>query len=169
MDACEGCGFDFDEITVDDIAPRTQQGVADLVAMLDAGGDVVTQRPSPERWSTLEYVAHVRDVMITIRDRLVVGLVEDEPGFTPMYREQRVDLGLYRADTAADLAPELEAAASMLLRLFSRIDPTSLDRPVQYGFPEPARRTLAWMGKQAVHEIEHHGDDVRQNARLLIG
>jgi DNA-binding helix-hairpin-helix protein with protein kinase domain len=34
---------------------------------------------------------------------------------------------------------------------------------VQYGFPEPAPRTLLWMGLQAIHEAEHHYGDVREN------
>lgn len=47
-----------------------------------------TRRPSPDRWSANEYAAHVRDVLLTIRDRLVIGLVEDNPRFKPVYRDE---------------------------------------------------------------------------------
>ena len=48
----------------------------------------------------LEYGAHVRDVLLVLRDRFVVGVVADNPGFTPMYRDERVDLGMYGGEDA---------------------------------------------------------------------
>ena len=39
---------------------------------------------------------------------------------------------------------------------------------MQYGFPDPVTRTLGWMGKQAVHEIEHHLADMEENL-LAVG
>ena len=138
---------------------------AAIAAVLRADVANAHRRPTEDRWSSLEYAAHVRDVMLTIRDRLVIGLVEDHPGFKPLYRDTRVDLGLYRTDTVDALLPELDAGAAMFLRLFAEIDDVALDRPVQYGFPEPATRTLDWMGKQVVHEIEHHLRDIEENAR----
>jgi hypothetical protein len=111
----------------------------------------------------------VRDVLITLRDRLVVGLVEDVPSFTPMYRDERVDLGLYGSDTVNAVADELRAATAMFIRLFDAIDPQQPTRGVQYGFPNPAQRSLLWMGQQAVHEVEHHGSDIAEDLRLVGG
>ena len=115
----------------------------------------------------LEYGAHVRDVLLTIRDRLVIGLVEDNPGFKSLWRDERVNLGLYRTDTPAAVVQELEAATAMFLRLFAEIDPASLGRVVQYGFPDSTTRTLEWMGQQAVHEVEHHLGDIQENLAQL--
>jgi hypothetical protein len=84
-----------------------------------------------------------------------------------MYSAERVTLGLYAGDTVAAVAPEVVAAAAMLARLFDAIDPSALERPVQYGFPDPERRTLLWMGRQAVHECEHHLGDMRANVSRL--
>ena len=117
----------------------------------------------------IEYGAHVRDVFLTIRDRLVIGLVEHDPTFKPLYRNERIKLALYRADTPSAVAAELDAAAAMLVRLFDAIDPGSLSRSVQYGFPDPESRTLLWMGLQAIHEAEHHLGDVRDNLRQVAG
>jgi len=103
---------------------------------------------------------------MTLRDRLVVGLVEDVPSFTPMYREERVALGLYRSDTVGAVIDELRAATAMFIRLFDAIDPAQLTREVLYGYPAPARRSLLWMGQQAVHEVEHHGNDIAENLGL---
>ena len=169
MERCDECGFDYDATARTEVGARVRAAAAATAALLTDAADLAAQRPGPERWSGLEYAAHVRDVLITIRDRLVIGLVEDDPGFKPMYRDQRVSLGLYGGDTADAVAPEVVAAAAMLARLFDAIDPDALARPVQYGFPDPEHRTLLWMGRQAVHECEHHLDDMRANVARLRG
>ena len=164
---CDECGFDYDATIPTEVGPRAGDAARAIAALLTDVADLAPKRPGPERWSGLEYAAHVRDVLITIRDRLVIGLVEDDPQFKPMYRDQRVALGLYAGDTVAAVAPEVVASASMLARLFDAIDPDALSRPVQYGFPDPERRTLLWMGRQAVHECQHHLGDMRTNVARL--
>lgn len=166
MEWCD-CGFSDASVAAAEIEYRVKSGLAAVEALLLADTERSARRPSDDRWSNVEYAAHVRDVLLTVRDRLVIGLVEDNPGFKPLYREERVELGLYRTDSVEALVPELQAAAAMFLRLFGRIDPQSLDRPVQYGYPRPSTRTLAWMGKQVVHEIEHHLRDIEDNAGTL--
>jgi hypothetical protein len=168
VDAC-ACGFSDPTVSRDEIAERTRRGVVAIEALVVAAAGQPSIRPRPQRWSTLEYTAHVRDVLLTIRDRLVVGLVEDHPAFSSLRRDERIELGLYRADTPAEVVRELRAAASMFLRLFAAIDPNVMDRTVRYGNPDPTTRTLEWMGMQAVHEIEHHLDDMAENARFLAG
>lgn len=170
METCEDCGFAWELVGADEVGPRVVRAAAAMAATLRAApaGDV-GRRPTTERWSALEYAAHARDVMVLLRDRLVVGLVEDHPSFTPGYRDERLALGLYRDDTADALAAEVEAAAAMFARLFDAIDPGSLDRTVAFGFPDPTTRTLRWMGQQVVHETEHHLGDVVDVLGLVAG
>ncbi len=168
MNICD-CGFNDDSVQRADIPDRVRLGVSSMGALLRAAPENSMERPSPNRWSMIEYAAHVRDVMLTMRDRLVIGLVEDNPSFKPLYRDQRIDLGLYRSDTSEAVVSETEAAAEMFIRLFTEIEPNLLGRPVQYGSPDPQNRTLEWMGKQVVHELEHHLDDIRENRSLLNG
>ncbi len=163
METCEDCGFAWVQVGRDEIASRSIAAAQQIANVIVANADRSRIRPTPERWSALEYAAHVRDVFLTIRDRLVIGLVEDEPGFKPLYRDQRINLGLYASDTVTDVAGELVVAANMLARLFDEIEPQLLDRIVQYGFPDPLPRTLLWMGQQAVHESEHHLADITEN------
>ena len=167
MDTCT-CGFDDRSVAIDEIDDRSSRGVAEIIAILRADPTTV-QRPAPDRWSALEYAAHVRDVLLLLRDRTVIGLVEDNPTFAPLYRDERIQLALYRADTPAGIATELDAARTMFVRLFGELDAVSLERPVRYGHPDPTTRTVGWMGKQAVHEVEHHLDDIRRNAVVLSG
>jgi hypothetical protein len=167
MEMCE-CGFVWESVPRSEITNRVRTAAVEMAKLLNSQ-DVkqARERTEPERWSNLEYGAHARDVMLTIRDRLVIGLVENNPGFKPLYKDERIDLGLYMADNAHDVAAETTAAASMFERLFDAIDPTKLDRMVQYGFPNPGPRTLLWMGQQAVHEVEHHLGDMRKNLQML--
>lgn len=125
----------------------------------------VSFRPNPARWSALEYGAHIRDVHITIRDRIVIGLVEDDPSFKSLYRDERISLGLYAQDTVASVTQELAAAAGMFGRLFDAVAADALLRSVQYGSPNPQPRTILWMGIQAVHETDHHLADIKENLK----
>lgn len=167
MDICDVCGFDFEVVGRDDVGPRVTTAVESIAALLTDEPKVCLVRPSEQRWSMLEYGAHVRDVLLTLRDRLVIGLVEDDPGFKPLYRDERIDLGLYSDDTLAAVAAELGAATSMFVRLFDAIEPELLSRSVQYGSPNPQPRTLLWMGLQAIHESEHHLTDIRENLQQV--
>ena len=164
MQYCE-CGFTDESIRAEAVPTRLSAAVGAITEALR--DDAVSRRPGDGRWSALEYAAHVRDVLITIRDRTVVGLVQDDPTFAPMYRDQRVDLGLYAGDDAASVATELASVASLFTRTFRQIEPLDLERPVRYGFPEPIHTTIGWMAKQAVHEAEHHLADIEENRRLL--
>jgi hypothetical protein len=169
VERCEHCGFAWEAVAREEISGRVDAGTADIADMLSRGAQRADERPSPQRWTATEYAAHVRDVLLTLRDRLVVGLVEELPKFTPMYRDERVSMGLYRPDTPDAVAGELRAATAMFTRLFDVIDPALLDRAVMYGVPTPVRRSLLWMGQQAVHEVEHHGADIAENLAPVGG
>jgi DinB family protein len=161
------CGFVWDEVPDDDVAQRIRAGTDMLGRLLSNNPDVARTRPTADRWSMLEYGAHVRDVLLVLRDRFVVGVVIDNPGFTPMYRDERVELGMYEGEDPMVLAAELAVATALLVRILEAVTPEQLDRTCQYGFPGPTTRTLRWMAAQAVHEVEHHGRDVEENLTLV--
>jgi DinB superfamily len=163
MERCEGCGFAWDEVAVGEIPGRLEAGTGRIGTLLAHAGDAARERPTPGRWSALEYAGHVRDVLLMLRDRLVVGLIADDPSFTPMYRDERVDRGLYDRDAIETMRDELDVACALFARFLVALPPVDLTRPVQYGFPAPTRRSLLWMAQQAVHEVEHHGDDIAEN------
>jgi hypothetical protein len=167
VESCEGCGFVWEDVADADVTPRIRSGTDMLARVLRNTPDVAKTRPTAGRWSMLEYVAHVRDVLLVLRDRFVVGVVADSPEFTPMYREERVDLGMYRADDPVTVATEIEVAAALLVRMLETLSPEQLDRTCQYGYPGPSTRTLRWMAAQAVHEVEHHSRDVEENLTLV--
>lgn len=167
METCEVCGFVWDDVPDADVGSRLRVGSDVIARLLRNTPDVAKTRPTTGRWSMLEYGAHVRDVLLVLRDRFVVGVVTDNPPFTPMYRDERVDLGMYRAEDPVAMATELKVAAALLVRMIEALSPDQLDRTVQYGYPGPSTRTLRWMAAQAVHEVEHHRSDIEENLTLV--
>jgi len=167
METCEICGFAWESVGAGEVDARILRAVADLEDVVsDVEDDDAARRPAPERWSVLEYTAHVRDVLLHVRDRMVIALAEDNPAFKPLYRDQRVDLGLYRQDTVDEVLEELRCAAALFARTFACLDEAQLGRPVQYAYPAPATRSVLWMGQQVLHEVEHHTGDVRANLEM---
>ena len=162
MERCEGCGFAWESVPASQIGARLEVGVDEIVDLLDEADEagLATTRPEPQIWSALEYAAHVRDVLLGIRDRLVTIAVEDEPESRPIYRDHRVDMGMYARDTPAVLRVELPVSAALFVRSFHAFTPDQLARTVRYGYPAPAVRTMLWACQQAVHEVEHHRSDI---------
>jgi DinB superfamily len=169
MEACAVCGFIWDDVGADEVGPRLATATAAIGAELDGAGDVAVKRPEPARWSMLEYAGHVRDVVLNLRDRIILGLVEDNPAPKRMHGDARVDLGLYAADTSDVVADELVIAADLFTRTFVALSPTQLARTIIYGWPSEATRTLLWVGAQCVHEAEHHLADVVEDRDVLGG
>jgi hypothetical protein len=78
----------------------------------------------------------VRDVLLNLRDR--------------------IELGLYAADTPAIVAEELVMAGALFARTVEALPAGYDERPIFYGRPVATTRTLLWVAAQALHECEHH-------------
>jgi hypothetical protein len=124
-------------------------------------------RPTPERWSILEYAAHTRDVLLSIRERIVLASILDGFVGTPIYREERVNLGFYRLDTPDEIADELQTASRLFVRTFEALPAGLEERVFTYSTLSPESVSILWAGAQALHESEHHLADARENERLL--
>ncbi len=135
-------------------------------------GRLLRRRPAPQIWSALEYSCHFRDVLLAQRERLYLALVEDTPRFWSIHRDERVVLARYSDDGFEEVGREVDLAASLIARAFARLDDTQWQRRCIYGYPTPAPRTVAWLGRHTVHEGRHHlrdVDDVIGAARSALG
>lgn len=165
VDSCDECGFVYD----DHVAPAVVSELASLGPRLasrlhqasgDAEGEALLRlRPAPRVWSALEYACHVRDVLIAQRERLLLALVEDCPGFAPIYREQRAALARYAESDPAQVAEQVNAVAALVAHTFAGIDQAGWRRECIYNFPTPAKHSLAWLAAHTLHEGEHHLQD----------
>jgi S-DNA-T family DNA segregation ATPase FtsK/SpoIIIE len=184
MDRCEQCGFIFDEVPVADIPIRLRTSEAAYRAALleegagdrpgpiagpgpgtgpgtDAREAILRRRPQPDTWSALEYTCHVRDVLLVQRDRAVLALVETNPGFARMYRDERVSLTRYDAHPSAQVVLQLGVAAELCATVFEGLTPEQWNRPLIYNYPAPSPRDVAWLARNTMHEVEHHLGDIR--------
>jgi DNA segregation ATPase FtsK/SpoIIIE, S-DNA-T family len=117
-------------------------------------------RQSPEQWSPLEYACHIRDVLLMQRDRLYVALVEDEPSFKPMYREERVVFDRYNEQAPSYVAVQVVMATRLLANALAGLTEEQWGRPLVYGYPTPQRRDVEWVAHHSLHEAVHHLADV---------
>src|SRR5262245_20693039 len=74
---CPECGFDSGARPREAVAGRTRAAAAAFQEILGGPSDAVRTRPSPERWSPLEYACHVRDVFRIFDERLRLMLTVD--------------------------------------------------------------------------------------------
>jgi len=170
MTTCDRCGFVYEDVASDAVAALVRGfGPRYREVLLGPGRgrrdprraeDAARTRPSPTTWSALEYACHVRDVLFVQRDRAIAALVEVRPNFPLMHRDERVALAHYHAQSLETVAVQIDVAAELFALVFDGLDPSQLRRSLVYNFPEPTERDLAWLGRNTVHEGEHHLLDI---------
>lgn len=166
MQRCEQCGFVWELVAAAEVASRVADiGPAYRRVLLppDRPGDWnarAATRPAADVWSAVEYACHVRDVLLTNRERVLATLVLDQPTFTPMFRDERVHLAAYASEDLVEVVGQIEMAAALLARTLARLDRSQLARTCHYGYPEPALRSITWVSAQTIHEADHHLIDI---------
>lgn len=168
MDQCDECGFSYGDVDQDGVVAEVRAaGDRYRVALTGVTAERLRVRTDPSVWSLLEYAAHVRDVLLAQRERILLALVVDAPAFFAMYRDERVELAGYGEEAEADVVAGIDLAGSLLGHLFARLDDQQLRRPCIYGYPEPERHDVLWVGQRTVHEIRHHLLDVERGRAAL--
>jgi DNA segregation ATPase FtsK/SpoIIIE, S-DNA-T family len=169
MDHCAECGFDHGTLPIGDVASTLRAATERLVENLVSGDDAaVHTRPDQSTWSVIEYGCHVRDVLLVQRERILLALVENTPGFASMHPDARVVYAHYDRESALEVGQELAVAANLAAKVIGRLSPEQLDRRCIFSFPEPTERDLAWVVRHTVHEVVHHELDVRSVRTRLI-
>jgi hypothetical protein len=164
---CDVCGFVYAKVAPVDVAARLTAATTSLANIVTGSGDVVRTRPSEQRWSILEYACHVRDVLISIRERLILATIVDVPTGVALHRDERVARGFYRNDSVEDVAEEIRMLSRLLLTTYAVLTADDLQRRLIYSHVSPNEVTIMWAAAQAVHEAEHHLGDVEENLTLL--
>lgn len=163
------CGFVWDDVDPASVPQRVRTATAAMGDVLRANPAAMSVRPSPDRWSGVEYSCHVRDVCWNLRDRIVLGAVEDVPTPHGLHTDDRIAMGLYARDTPEITAGDLVVAGEVVARTMECLPPHLTERTLIYGWPRVAERSLHWVAAQLLHECEHHLDDLRENVGLVAG
>src|ERR1700722_20020883 len=81
--ACPECGLDTRTVAPGDVASRLRACAQAWESLLmTTPAPAARVRPTPDRWSLLEYGCHVRDVFTIFGSRLDRMLGEDGPAFS---------------------------------------------------------------------------------------
>lgn len=114
-------------------------------------------------WSALEYTCHVRDVLRVQNERLTLALQVDNPEFTPMGRDELAVADAYNDQDPAVVLVDLADAAARLALAFTVLQPEQWHRTGVYNWPTREERTMLWLGRHTLHEVEHHLLDIRRS------
>jgi hypothetical protein len=158
-ESCDQCGFVFADVPAEAISERLQEIAHAYKETLGDAPATVARRPAPQTWSPLEYSCHVRDVLLNLRERVFLALVEESPVFPALHREERVALGQYNSESLRHVVGDIMVGARLLGRLFEGADGLQLFRA---GIYAGTAVDVRWIGRQAVHEASHHLEDVRE-------
>ncbi len=167
MDRCGECGFAYDLDEAGAAGPTIVSSAAELAAILSDGGTDMRTRRDPATWSTLEYVCHVRDVLMVQRERVLAARRMDCPSVDPMGRDERVEHDGYAEQDPLDVARQLGDAARLFANDLARLEPAEWDRTVMYNYPATLERSLRWVAVHTVHELRHHLLDVRRQVGTI--
>ena len=167
VQSCPVCGFSWAVLARSEVSERINRAVSSLVTVIKEAGPRVTVRPNPDRWSVLEYGGHVRDVLLSIRERVILASIVDIPTGSPIFRDERIDLGFYAEDTAAQVMNELEMAAQLFAKTVTTLPAHFDTRGLIYSSRTPVQVPISSTFSNAVHESEHHLSDAKENLAMF--
>jgi hypothetical protein len=161
--SCEECDFVYEDLAIGAI-PGALRAIGPSYRAAFARIDPVlaAQRGEPDVWSALEYVCHLRDVLLVQRERVVLAQVTDRPTVASMSRDERVSICRYDTQPLAEVLDQLTMAAGLCALTLEGLAPAGWQRQIVYPYPQTEVRTMDWVGRHAVHEGRHHLGDVQR-------
>lgn len=125
--------------------------------------DALERRPTADKWSAKENLAHLARYQEIFRERIDRILTEDRPVFTRYRAEEDPGWPAWAARSADSVASELLALRSQLISVFDGLSDAELLRTgIHPRFGEMT--VLQWMEFFLLHE-GHHLYTVMQRAR----
>jgi hypothetical protein len=155
---CPECGFDARVCSVDTVSVLIRDNAGAWQEVLDGAGAASAVRTRPDRWSTLEYAAHVRDVFRLYHQRLLLMLAEDDPLFANWDQDATAIAERYAEQDPVVVAGELVAAAEGLADAFDTVRGDQWQRPGRRS--DGASFTVETFARYMIHDPVHHLWDV---------
>ncbi|MDN6379049.1 MAG: DinB family protein [Brevibacterium aurantiacum] len=116
------------------------------------------ERTQPDRWSDVEYAAHVRDILDLFRERTHLIITQESPTLPNFDGDAVAIESDYRNQDPAEVAVELRAAALAYAADLSQVSGDQWDR---VGYRADGREfTVASLTRYGLHELKHHLHDV---------
>ena len=153
---CPECGFDTRSVSPEEIPALIRANAAAWRTPLAAPD--AADRSRPDRWSSLEYGCHVRDVFRLYDYRLGLMLTEDDPLYPNWDQDETAVDDQYFAQDPAVVAAELVAAGDALAGHFAALSGDQWLRPGRRG--DGASFTVETFARYFIHDPVHHLHDV---------
>jgi hypothetical protein len=154
---CPDCGFDpgaVDRVAFGDAIRDNTDFWVSALASPRAG-----ERPGPTVWSPTEYACHVRDVHRVFLGRVEQMLAEDDPEFANWDQDETARAERYDEQQAADVVPDLVAAADAVADAYDRVADDAWGRRGRRS--NGSVFTVETLGSYHLHDLVHHRWDVR--------
>jgi DinB superfamily len=155
---CPECGFDSAAILSGDVAELIRANASAWREVL-ARPTGLTVRPSDNRWSSLEYACHVRDVFRLYDARLELMLTEDNPTYPNWDQDATAVEANYAEQQPALVARDLRDAAGQIADRFDGVSGAAWQRTGTRS--DGARFTVETFARYLLHDVVHHLHDVR--------
>lgn len=162
---CAECGFDASGITGEQVAELVRQNALAWREILLRDPAVLARRPSDDRWSSLEYACHVRDVFRLYDFRLHLMVDHDDPDFPNWDQDVAAVEERYNSQDPAAVSRDLQSAAAALADSFDDVEGDAWQRTGTRS--DGARFTVDTFGRYMIHDPIHHVHDVEVNFALL--
>jgi hypothetical protein len=134
-----------------------RDNAAEWRAVLTGPGDA-RLRPSPGKWSALEYGCHVRDVLRLYDFRLRLMLTQDGPQFPDWDQDAAAVSDRYDQQDPAVVCDELAEAAGAIAAEFGNLSGHQWQRTGTRS--DGAQFTVETFGRYLIHDPVHHLYDV---------
>ncbi|MDN5736336.1 MAG: DinB family protein [Brevibacterium aurantiacum] len=152
---CPECGFTGNEdvTSVPDFATASAETWNEVLTRPNA-----RERTQPDRWSDVEYAAHVRDILDLFRERTHLIITQESPTLPNFDGDAVAIESDYRNQDPAEVAVELRAAALAYAADLSQVSGDQWDR---VGYRADGREfTVTSLTRYGLHELKHHLHDV---------
>jgi hypothetical protein len=154
---CPECGLDTRSFTREDIPAIIGANAAGWQQALTASADPAA-RPTPGKWSPVEYACHVRDLLVLCDYRLGLMLTQDDPLFANWDQDEAAVTGRYGEQVPTEVATQIKDAAATAASRFAEV---AGDQWLRKGRrSDGVRFTVETFGRNLVHEAVHHLYDV---------
>jgi hypothetical protein len=163
---CPECGFDASTVPAHSVADLIRSNARAWSDLIDSSKRL-SERPSDDRWSSLEYACHVRDVFRIYDERLHLMLDEDDPTFANWDQDASAVEDRYNEQNPRKVVRDLNDAAATLAASFDEVSGDQWRRTGTRS--DGARFTIDTFGRYMVHDPIHHIWDVEQNRVALEG
>ena len=155
---CPECGFDGDRYPRATYADTVRQLGVSWRHVLDGEAGALRRRAEPDRWSTLEYACHVRDVFAVFHGRVELMLETDGVAFENWDQDATAVAERYDLADPPEVAATLSDNAERLAEAFSSVPDTAWTHCGVRS--DGSRFTVESIGRYLLHDPIHHLHDV---------